>query len=250
MHEVLTESIRWVNLPFTVLLGIVVLYWVMVGLGVLDMTLFGDFDADVGVDGHFDANGHVDTDVGDHPLVPGDPTGASAGDGQPFHKEIGADQNGSFIIQALSFLNVGQVPLTLIISVLSVFLWCGSILANRYLTGGSGLLAAVVLVPNLAIAVIATRYFTLPLRPIFRKLGRDRDERVELIGQRCTITTTEATPSFGQAEIKTEGAPLLLNVRTINDAHLVKGETAIVVRIDNDRSLYFVAPLPNPTPTH
>jgi hypothetical protein len=64
------------------------------------------------------------------------------------------------------------------------------------------------------------------------------------------VTTSEATPEFGQAEIKTDGAPLLLNVRTLNDTSLSRGETAVVVRVDKDRSLYFITPLPKPTPTN
>jgi hypothetical protein len=250
MHEVLTESIRWVNLPFTVLLGFVVIYWLMVGLGVLDMSLFGDFDADFHVDGHFDAHAHVDTDVGDHPLVPGDPAGLNSGEVHGIHKEIAGGHNGSFLVQALSFLNVGQVPLTLVLSVLALCLWLGSMIANRYFTGGSVALATAALVPNLVLSVIATRYITLPFRPLFRAITRERNEDFVVIGQRCTIVTSEATPEFGQAEIKTDGAPLLLNVRTLNDSLLARGDTAVVVRVDKDRSLYFITPLPKPSPTH
>jgi len=250
MYEVFTESIRWVNLPFTVLLGFVVLYWIMVGLGVLDMSLFGDFDADFHMDGHFDADAHVETDVGDHPFVPGDPAGLSAGEAHGLHKEVASGHGGNFVVQALSFLNVGQVPLTLVLSVLALCLWLGSMIANRYFTGGSVALATAALIPNFIVAVIATRYITLPFRPLFRAITRERNENLSVIGQRCTVITSEATPEFGQAEIKTEGAPLLLNVRTLNDEILSRGETAVVVRADNDRSLYFITPLPKPSPAH
>jgi hypothetical protein len=142
------------------------------------------------------------------------------------------------------------VPLTLVLSVFALCLWLGSMIANRYFTGGSVALATAALLPNFALAVIATRYITLPFRPVFRAINRERNEGIVVVGQRCIITTSEATPDFGQAEIKTEGAPLLLNVRTLNDTFLAKGETAVVVRVDQDRSLYFITPLPKPTPTN
>jgi hypothetical protein len=123
-------------------------------------------------------------------------------------------------------------------------------IVNRYFTGGSVALATSALVPNLIVSIIATRYITLPFRPLFRALTRERNEEFVIVGQRCTIVTSEATPEFGQAEIKTDGAPLLLNVRTLNDAFLAKGDTAVVVRVDNDRSLYFITPLPKSSPTH
>lgn len=242
MNEVLAESIYWVNLPFTVLLGLVVIYWVMVGLGVLDMNLFGDVDADI------HAHVEADMDVDAHPLVPGDPphlTGDKAGG---ISKEI--SDGGGFWINALTFLNVGQVPLMFVASVLALCLWLGSMMANHYFTGGSALLALAALVPNLIVSMVATRYITLPFKPLFRRLTRENEEHVEVIGQRCTVVTSEATPEFGQVEIPTDGAPLLLNVRTMNDARFAKGDTAVVVRQDAERGIYFIAPLPNTAPHH
>jgi len=249
MHEVLTESIRWVNLPFTVLLGVIVLYWLLVGLGALDMNLFGDVDADLHADLHTDVHTdvHVETDVDAHPLVPGDPphlTGDKAGG---ISKELGGEESG-FLLQALAFLNVGQVPVMFVISVLVLCLWLGSMIANHYFTGGHAVFALAAMVPNFIVAVVATRYITMPFKPLFRALTRERDEEVEILGQRCIILTSEATPEFGQAEMKTDGAPLLLNVRTMNDARLVKGDTAVVVRQDAERGLYFITPLPHTTP--
>jgi hypothetical protein len=243
MHEVLTESIQWLNLPFTVLLGMVILYWCLVMLGVVDMHLFGDGDIDLHTDLHTDVHADVHAEVdgdadfepaahldgGAHPLVHGDKAG---------------DFGGSFLFHALSFLNIGRVPLMFVVSVLSLCLWVGSLIANHYFTGGSATLALAALVPNFILSVFATRYITMPFRPVFRAINREREDRIHIVGQRCTIVTSEATPEFGQAEIKTEGAPLLLNVRTINDARCVRGEVAVVVRHDSERGIHFIAPLP------
>jgi len=255
MHEVFAESITWANLPFTVLLGTVVLYWIMVALGALDMNLFGEVDADLHADAHFDAHadGGVDLDgdgdLDGHPLVPGDPphlTGDKAGG---ISKELTGGES-SCLVQALSFLNVGKVPVMFVASVLVLCLWLGSMISNHYLTGGSVALAAAFIVPNLIVSVILTRYITLPFRPLFRALTTERDEQVSVIGQRCVIVTSEATPEFGQAEIKTDGAPLLLNVRTMNDARMVRGDVAVVVRRDGERDFHFIAPLPNNNTSH
>ena len=135
-----------------------------------------------------------------------------------------------------------------VFSVLALCLWLGSMMANHYFTGGSVTLAAMALVPNLAASVVATRYITFPFRPLFRVLSRDRDESFSIIGRKCIVVTSEATPEFGQAEVATEGVPLLLNVRTMNEARLTKGESAIVVRTDIERGIHFITPIPNTTP--
>ena len=257
MNEVFAESIRWVNLPFTVLLGIVAFYWILVGLGALDMNLFGEVDADLHADAHIDGDlhahmdgdAHVDGDLDAHPLVPGDPphlTGDKAGG---ISKELTNGQHG-FLMDALAFLNVGQVPVMFVASILVLCLWLGSMMANHYLTGGSAGMATALIFPNLLVSLILTRYITLPFRPIFRALTNERDEEIAVVGQRCVIVTSEATPEFGQAEIKTDGAPVLLNVRTMNDARLVRGDIAVVVRRDSERDFHFIAPLPNNNTNH
>ena len=42
MIEVLSESMRWANLPFTALLGAVVVYWLMVAAGFLSFDAGAD----------------------------------------------------------------------------------------------------------------------------------------------------------------------------------------------------------------
>src|SRR5207247_69068 len=107
------------------------------------------------------------------------------------------------------------------------------------------------IIPNLIVAAIVTRYLTMPLKPLFRVIMQDYDEAFQIIGQHCTVTTSEATPEFGQAEVKTKGSPVILNVRTMNGAQLIRGEKAVVVREDRDRGVHFITPLPNfQKPTH
>jgi hypothetical protein len=79
-------------------------------------------------------------------------------------------------------------------------------------------------------------------------MKRNYDAPTEIVGQHCRIVTSEATPDFGQAEIATNGVPLLIHVRTLNDAVLAKGDVAVIVREDGDRRIFFITA--NPVPTH
>jgi hypothetical protein len=97
--------------------------------------------------------------------------------------------------------------------------------------------AAQYTVRNLAVAVIATKIFTHPLRDRFLAKGPNR--AADLMGKQCTITTSEVTDSFGQAEYAAEAAPLRLNVRA-RGAPLSKGETAVIVGFDRGKNIYFV----------
>lgn len=232
MTELFTEAFRLVNLPFTILLILVVLYWLLVAVGALGPGGDGDVDAHVEAGHDVDADHDGDFD-GLHHQVDGH------GHGHGHHE-------GSWWGNTLKFVNLGDVPAMVVLSVLILSMWSFGIIANRYWTGGSSLLAAGFLGINLVVSVIVTRYATLPLKPLFRMLHKQYDEPVKIVGQHCRIVTSEATPDFGQAEIATTGAPILIHVRTLNDAVLRRGDVAVVVREDADRRIFFITANPVP----
>jgi hypothetical protein len=233
MNELLYESFRLINLPFTILLILVVGYWLLVALGAVSGPS-PEADLDIGGDAHIDHDVDVDTM---HHHVEG------------HHSAHGETEGASWWGNALKFVNLGDVPVMVVLSVLILSMWAFGIVANAYWTGGSALLAAIFLVINFFVSAVVTRYVTLPLKPLFRILNKQYDESVKIVGQHCRIVTSEATPDFGQAEITTGGSPLLIHVRTLNEAVLQRGDVAVVVREDGDRRIFFVTANPLPT-TH
>jgi hypothetical protein len=47
------------------------------------------------------------------------------------------------------------------------------------------------------------------------------------------------TQAFGQAQVATEAAPLILNVR-VKQTPLAKGEPAVIVDFDPEKNVYFI----------
>jgi hypothetical protein len=231
MIELISESFRLVNLPFTVLLILVVLYWLLVAVGALGGPA-ADADLDVHADAHLDHDVDIDTM---HHHVEGN------------HSGHGSHEGGSWWGNTLKFVNLGDVPVMVVLSVLILSLWAFGIVANRYWAGDSALLKTAFLGANLVASVVITRYVTLPLKPIFRVLNKQYDESVKIVGEHCRVVTSEATSRFGQAEIATKGVPLLIHVRTLNDAVLRKGDLAVVVREDTEHRIFFITANPIPT---
>jgi hypothetical protein len=65
----------------------------------------------------------------------------------------------------------------------------------------------------------------------------------ELLGRICIISTSEATPDFGQAKYSSDaGAPLLLTVHT-TDGVIPRGHEARIVDYSPERRVYIVEPL-------
>ena len=90
---------------------------------------------------------------------------------------------------------------------------------------------------NVVIAVGMTKVITMPMRSWFERSPAYRAEHV--VGGQCTVETSEATADFGRARFRTDGAPLLINIRTTGET-LVKGQQAQVVDFDPTTRVYTV----------
>lgn len=220
MNDLLTFSCAWINLPFTVALCVVVLYWISMILGLAH-------------DGHSDVDAHADADLDghiDHADVDAHADADAHGDAH------GAGMGASGVL--LRFLHVGEVPLTAVLSVLTVCMWALSILANWYLNPEVGLVRAVLFLgPELLIAMVATRLILIPAAPFLGKMNSGVARRAVLVGQVATVMSKDVTGRTGQAELVFKGAKLLLNVRTADGSCLVKGDAALIVAQDEARGI-------------
>ncbi len=208
MVELMTLALSPINLVFTLLLLMVILYWIIVILGVLDVDLFqidvSDFDADVDVNG------------------------------------AGASLSGS----VLHFFHVGEVPVMVLFSLLVLSLWAGSVLGNYYYNPESLPSRAFgILVVNVVVALVVVKALGAPLKPFYAMFNRDYNAPKPVMGSLCRITTTQVTPTdMGQAEVRTKGAPILLNVLSKQDHRFAKGDEAVVVGKNKESGIHYIVP--------
>jgi hypothetical protein len=208
-------------LPFTVLLILVFAYWLLVIVGALTPdSLHIDIDGDL----HADA-GHVD--VGH----------ADAG-----HAEAGhIDAGGSVLGSVLHFVNVGEVPLMVVASFFVFSLWACTLISHEYLGPTLGSMVSIImLVPNVITSALVAKVVTTPFKFMFKHMNDGIAAPAKIVGKTCIIKTPSADDRSGQAEMKTDSSPLLLNVRTNPGETLAKGDEALVVAHDPQRDIYTV----------
>lgn len=202
MDELIELFFSWPTLPFSVLLLAVTGYWLLVIAGAFDIELF-DFDIDL------------------------DP---------------GLDGNESFLdwgLVGLKWFNLGDVPLMIWVSAFALSACILSNVFDRNLTDPTSQDIVISVLRTAFIAVFAAKLLTQPLKGKLKHVEPNRIE--EMIGKTCVITTSEATPEFGQARYEAEGAPLMLNVRTVEGA-ISKGQIAQIVDYSHEQHLYYVRP--------
>ncbi len=212
MFEFIREAFSAHQLPATMVLGLVILYWLIVMIGGLD------FDSSI-------------LDGGDLPDVHDVHHGPSA--------------LGGAWVAAGRLLGFAKVPVAVWGSFAVLFTWAAALLLNYYFNGEPGNRdfgrAALLFVPASIIGLVATKIVTLPVGKLFAAMADADTEGVEVIGKTGAVTTSTVDERYGQLQIATGGAPVLLNVRvSAGSAPLKKGDPARVLSASPDGSFYYV----------
>ena len=218
MFELFQASIQPHQLLLSLLLTLVVCYWLLVLLGALDFE--ADLPDDLGTDG--DAH-----------------HGASS------THALGMSTGGAWLSVG-RFLGFSQVPLMVWLSFMILFMWFGSLALNEWYNQACSLgQAAWLLLPNLVGSLIVTKLVTFPVAKLFKAMGDADSEAEEVIGRTGVVVSTEADATYGQLEITTANVPLLINVRTQPDAApLKRGDSAKVTSAGPDNIFYLIESAP------
>ncbi|MCA9133938.1 MAG: NfeD family protein [Planctomycetales bacterium] len=162
-----------------------------------------------------------------------------------FDLDLDASQGAAdgLAVLALKWLNLREIPLVLWLGTLAVLWWflsatLWSLVDSRFFTTPGWLWSTLLVARNLALATLFTKWTTQPMTGWFTT---EKLDALSLIGQECHISSSEATPEFGQVKYKTDGAPLLLNVRT-DGPYLARGTPVWITHYDSKRRVYIVSP--------
>ena len=232
MNELLAASLEFPTVVFTIVLGIVLVYWLFVLLGALDIDLFGG-DVDVDVSGAAKGIGDV-------------LTGGAKGGAEAFHADAGGDAHAGGDADAdgggvWHGLGLGDVPVTISVSLIVLIGWCGSLLAMHYIAGSAGWQRLVVLVVAIVIALPIAALLVRPLAPVFAV--KEGKSNADYVGHTCTISTGSVDDSFGQATVEDGGTVLVIQVRCGERGKLARGDKALIIDFDQARQAYVVEPV-------
>ncbi len=157
--------------------------------------------------------------------------------------EISVEPEGwqSFGAGTLRWFHLGPIPIVLWMGCFAIFNWLIAYGLWTYFESDDYLPtlteSTILATRNAVIAAFVTKLVTGPLVPYLGDAVSFNEET--MVGERCIVSSGEATATFGQAKYSTGGAPLLLNIRT-DGVHLAKGDAALIVAYDTERRIYTV----------
>lgn len=238
MSEVIALALSFPAVVYTVLLGVVLVYWLFVVVGAIDL---GD-----GTDGALDhlggdsatgaakgaLQGHVD--LGTHGDL------GDAGDG------YGDAEEGSTIALLANALHLKSVPVTTILSLIVTFSWLTCTIGMQFISRsmprtGASFWAWLVFAASPLIALPLTSIAARPLKKVFTQ--RPATQRRDLIGKTCVVRTGTVTSTFGEALLEDGGAGLVVRVRIDRDVQVSRGDHVLIVDWDSEHESFLVEPM-------
>lgn len=236
MAEVFVLALSFPSVVYTVLLGVVLVYWAFVMVGVIHI---GE-GSEGALEGHVDGatKGMLEGAV-DHLGH------AHGGEGEP-DLDVEADDGGGALAAIMSALHLRSVPATVVISFIVTFSWLVSVVTMQLLTRAlpslvGSALSFGVLVGSFVLALPLTSLAARPLAKLFAP--KHAPAKSDFIGRTCIVRTGTVSATFGEATLPDGGAGLVVRVRVEGGKQLGRGEQALIVDYDADRETYLVEPL-------
>ena len=204
--EFFNEITSAANFIPTVLVGLVLLYWILIIIGFIGMDAVDlDFDADVDADMDFEVGG------------PG-------------------------IFASLThFLNMQDVPIVIVGSFFIIIWWIITVSVNHLINPDQGVLISLaILLPCVCVSLFLTKLAIMPLAKGFKNYDQFKDTRERLIGSITTVTSREVTTKSGRVELATDGPEITMNARTLPGIKLAKGDAAKIIAYNEQTDVYTV----------
>jgi hypothetical protein len=239
MAEVFVLALTFPSVVFTVLLGVVLIYWAFVMVGVIHI---GE-GSEGALDGHIDGATKGMLEGATKGVLEGSVEHVG-GDGD-FDLDDGGEPHG-VLAAVMSALHLRSVPATVVFSLIATFAWLVSVVTMQIVTRLAPTLLGAplsfgVLLASLILALPLTSIAARPLAKVFAP--KYAPVKRDFVGRTCIVRTGSVTTKFGEATLHDGGAGLVLRVRVDGAQQLGRGEQALIVDYDPERETYLVEPM-------
>ena len=246
MTEFLSAILMFPTAIFTIVLGVVMTYWLFVIIGAIGIDILdGDLDLEAGgkaLSGAIEGGGKA---LG----------GAMEGGGKALGGAVegGGNVLGSHDHDAhvdggiLSALGFAGIPLTVSVSLVAFISWFLSVVSAQpaHATLGpvlpSWLISDVLGLLCFMVGTGAASFAVRPLRPVF--VAKKAPGRDSLMGRTCIISSGDVTNRFGHATFEDGEAGFILNVVCAKANGLKRGDPALILGYDPEKGVYEVEPV-------
>ncbi|SOC79616.1 hypothetical protein SAMN06296241_1147 [Salinimicrobium sediminis] len=222
-----------VNFVLSILLIVLILYWLLTMIGGIDFDL--DFDVDVDID----AGQAVDVTTG------------MEGGNMDFQDISNAEVNQEDVIGKkrkplkwwqifLIYFNFVGLPFMFTFTFWIFIWWFMTALVTTLTYSYDNFFGFVVMLLALFPALIVTKILTTPFKGFFKNLNKDGDAPIDYLGRKALLLSTISEEKMGNAEVRVDGNSMSVYVKSLTGEALPYGSNVLIIKRSPDHNYYLV----------
>ncbi|EAS20515.1 DUF1449 family protein [Nonlabens mediterrranea] len=223
-----------VNITLTVLLIILILYWLAT------MITGIDFDLDVDVDIDIDIDADVDLDTG------------IEGGNMDFQDVANAEVDREHVVNKrtrklkwwqvfLIYFNFVGLPFMFTFTFWIFLWWIISVLTTSITGSYDNTFGFVIVLAAFIPALILTKVITTPFKSFFKNLNKDGDKAVDFLGREALLLSTISGDKLGNAEVMADGNVMSIYVKSLDGSELRFRESVLIIKQSDDKNYFLVS---------
>lgn len=237
MNSTFTDIIfSSVNLPLTILVIILLIYWAI--------TLISGVDFDLDIDVDIDADIDIETNTG------------IEGGNIDFHDISNTEINKEDVAGKrkkplkwwqvfLIYFNFVGLPFMFTFTAW-IFIWwfltsVSTVITNSYNNSFGFALMLIGFFPSL----IINKIITTPFKKFFKNLNQDGDNPIDIVGRVGISLSNIKDNKLGMAEVKAEKTHLSINIKSLNGKPIKYREQILIIKQSANKLFYYAQPYTN-----
>ncbi|WP_397302058.1 hypothetical protein [Nonlabens ulvanivorans] len=223
-----------VNITLTVLLIILILYWLAT------MITGIDFDLDVDVDIDVDIDADVDLDTG------------IEGGNMDFQDVANAEVDREHVVNKrtrklkwwqvfLIYFNFVGLPFMFTFTFWIFLWWMISVLTTSITGSYDNTFGFVIVLAAFIPALILTKIITTPFKSFFKNLNKDGDKAVDFLGREALLLSSISGDKLGNAEVMADGNLMSIYVKSLDGSELRFRESVLIIKQSDDKNYFLVS---------
>ncbi len=232
MKEVIDIAFSSVNMVLTILMILLILYWLFTMISGIDFDLDVDVDIDTDLDLDMDADSTIEAGNLDFEDI---------ANTEVNKEDVIGKRRKPLKWWQIFLIYFNFIGLPFMFTFTSwIFIWwlCTIItttLTNSYDTNFGFIFFLGAIIPSLLI----TKVFTTPFKSFFKNLNKDGDEPIDLIGRKGIIQSTVSKDKMGAAEVVIDGNPMSIYVKSLNGEQINYHQEILIIKQSEDKNYYY-----------
>jgi hypothetical protein len=223
-----------VNITLTVLLIILILYWLATMISGIDF----DLDIDVDVDVDIDADVDLDTGI--------------EGGNMDFQDVANAEVDREHVVNKrtrklkwwqvfLIYFNFVGLPFMFTFTFWIFLWWMISVLTTSITGSYANTFGFVIVLAAFIPALILTKVITTPFKSFFKNLNKDGDKAVDFLGREALLLSSISGDKLGNAEVMADGNVMSIYVKSLDGSELRFRESVLIIKQSDDKNYFLVS---------